>query len=312
MRRVAPRNRGTPDGVVPRTNGWPCASRTSCSATPTPRASCRSRFQPASTSCRHSTTSPSQVTYDYFHGYRYVDRNGSTPEFPFGFGLSYTTFTVDNLQRQPGKGQRRRCGPLQRRRHQYRLRRRSGGRSTLRDLPGLFSGCVQSGSSRALPRSLSERSETQTVEIAVPVNDLAYYDVSRIGVDARGAGARESMPAPLLATCRCRPPSPWLPSDPSRCTEAGFRATLLPVLHRRRGCTGGAGILATIGRLMLVGSAKRHFSWQMTDSRASTFRQPAGSKVERTSIQARNKLATLVLLFHQAGWSRGEYREIAP
>ncbi len=37
------------------------------------------------------------VTYDYLHGYRYLDAMGVEAALPFGFGLSYTEFSYDEL-----------------------------------------------------------------------------------------------------------------------------------------------------------------------------------------------------------------------
>src|SRR6185295_8866864 len=41
------------------------------------------------------------VTYGYFHGYRWLDRQVIAPLFPFGFGLSYTSYSYANLTISP-------------------------------------------------------------------------------------------------------------------------------------------------------------------------------------------------------------------
>jgi hypothetical protein len=57
-------------------------------------------------------------------GYRYWTTTGKHPLFPFGFGLSYTTFSFSKLE-APASGGRRfdRSGQLRRDQHRQRGRR---------------------------------------------------------------------------------------------------------------------------------------------------------------------------------------------
>jgi beta-glucosidase len=119
------------------------------------------------------------ITYDLWHGYRKLERDGAVPAFPFGFGLSYTTFEFDHL----------------------RLSDKSlGAHDTLTatlDVTnrGRVAGDTVVQVYVAVPTSRVERApkelkafrrvglkpgETKTIRVDVPVKDLAYYD-ERLG-----------------------------------------------------------------------------------------------------------------------------------
>jgi len=116
-----------------------------------------------------------QITYDLWHGYRKLERDGAVPAFPFGFGLSYTTFEFNHLH----------------------LSEASLGESDTLTAAlevtncGSVAGDAVVQAYVAVPMSRVERApkelkafqrvglkpgETKTVQVNIPVKDLAYYD----------------------------------------------------------------------------------------------------------------------------------------
>ena len=115
------------------------------------------------------------ITYDLWHGYRKLERDGAIPAFPFGFGLSYTTFKFDDLRLSAAT---------------------LGVDDTLSATLDVTNAGSMAGDTVvqlyvAVPASRVERApkelkafqrvglkpgETKTIQVNVPVKDLAYYD----------------------------------------------------------------------------------------------------------------------------------------
>ena len=115
------------------------------------------------------------ITYDLWHGYRKLERDEAVPTFPFGFGLSYTTFEFDHLRLSDSS-----------------LSARDTLTATLEVTnQGPVAGDTVVQVYVAVPTSRVERAprelkafrrvrlqpgETKTVQVEIPVQDLAYYD----------------------------------------------------------------------------------------------------------------------------------------
>ena len=118
------------------------------------------------------------ITYDLWHGYRKLDRDGARPAFPFGFGLSYTTFTYDALRVKddllsPGDTLVATVAVT------------NAGDVAGEEVVQLYVAVPASSVPRA-PKELKAFArvalapgQTRTVRLEVPVDDLAYYDEER-------------------------------------------------------------------------------------------------------------------------------------
>jgi len=117
------------------------------------------------------------VTYEYFHGYRFLDRMGTTPEFPFGFGLSYTTFSIDNLRASQTQGA---PGEVLRFTVDVTNTGTTAGAEVIQLYVSYPSSAVERSERdlKAFAKVTIEPGATQSVELSLPVNTLAYYDVA--------------------------------------------------------------------------------------------------------------------------------------
>jgi beta-glucosidase len=119
-----------------------------------------------------------EIEYDLWHGYRKIERDGHTPAFPFGFGLSYTSYRYANLALA-----RDQLGPSDT--LQVNLDVSNTGTYTGEEVVQLYVSAIGSAVERA-PKELKaftrialQPGETKSVQLDVPVLRLAYYDESR-------------------------------------------------------------------------------------------------------------------------------------
>ncbi|HVU33944.1 MAG TPA: glycoside hydrolase family 3 C-terminal domain-containing protein [Opitutaceae bacterium] len=129
-----------------------------------------------------------KITYDLWHGYRKLARDGAAAAFPFGFGLSYTTWQHANLRLNKTK-----FAPSDT--IEASVDVTNTGPVVGDDVVQLYVSAIGSRVERA-PRELKAFARitvapgaTERVTLRVPVSDLAWYDehhgwtVERIAYD---------------------------------------------------------------------------------------------------------------------------------
>jgi beta-glucosidase len=115
------------------------------------------------------------VGYDegLYVGYRHFDKHNVEPQFPFGHGLSYTTFAYSDLRVSSGELAL------------VSLKLRNNGKREGAEVVQLYVRDVESSVDRpvkelkAFRRVSLEPGETQTVSFALDKSAFAFYDVKR-------------------------------------------------------------------------------------------------------------------------------------
>jgi beta-glucosidase len=152
-----------------------------------------------------------QITYDLWHGYRKLDRDGNKAAFPFGFGLSYTTFSLSNLRLASDKIAT--DGDVV-----ATVDVTNTGKMAGEEVVQLYIGARSSKVERAVKelKAFSKVSlapgETRTITLVVPAKDFAYYDSVKGWIVEPGSyevivGRHSEDDGALKANFTCQPES---------------------------------------------------------------------------------------------------------
>ncbi|MFX1390078.1 MAG: beta-glucosidase [Promethearchaeota archaeon] len=113
-----------------------------------------------------------EIEYGYYHGYTLFDKKGLEPAFPFGYGLSYTSFKYANLQVEIQKDIIKASVDV-----------KNVGKMAGDEIVQLYIGFENSKIDRPLKllRGFSrvnlKPNENKTVEIEVPIKNLSWYNL---------------------------------------------------------------------------------------------------------------------------------------
>jgi beta-glucosidase len=130
----------------------------------------------------HATNSfPGGVTAEYKEGllvgYRWFDTKNIAPLYPFGYGLSYTTFELGNV-----KADKKDYGADDT--IKVTVEVKNTGKADGKEVVQLYSAKTDSKVSRAskelkgFAKTMVKAGSSETVTISIPVKELAYYDVA--------------------------------------------------------------------------------------------------------------------------------------
>ena len=114
------------------------------------------------------------IDYGYYHGYTLFDKKGIKPFYPFGFGLSYTSFSFSGMALERGAGETR-----------VTLTVKNSGKRDGETVVQLYAGSADARDDRPVKllkgflRVALSSGEEKTVTLCVPDSELMFYDSAK-------------------------------------------------------------------------------------------------------------------------------------